>query len=86
MSLKLPPTDSATRGLFDVRDLAAFGHPSNRTAPGTGFRDTLISSRDFLLRNPDVKLLHAFAFRANGDLWLVEITRKTWRRKWNFGK
>jgi hypothetical protein len=60
--------------------------PSRDSATRTGFLDTLRTSRDFLARTPDATKLHAFAFRADGDLWLIEITRQTWRKVWNFGQ
>lgn len=85
MSLKLPSQDSPIRELFDIRDLAAFGHPTNRTTAVT-FRDTLTASRQWLATNPEARAVHQFVYRANGDLWLVKITRRSWGRVWNFGQ
>jgi hypothetical protein len=85
MSLKLPTKDSAVRELFDVRDLAAFGNPVNRTKAAT-FRETLATSRQWLVSNPEVKAVHQFVFRADGDLWLVKITARSWSKVWNFGQ
>lgn len=85
MSLKLPTQDSAVRDLFDVRDLAAFGDPANRIKAGT-FRDTLAQARAALLADPHAVAIHQFVFRADGDLWLVKVTRRSWSKVWNFGQ
>ena len=80
MSLHLPPSGDPLR---ELRDLAAFAAPG---APRNAFLATLVDSRAFLARNPEALSLHAFAFRANGDLWLIEVTRGGWRKKWHFGR
>jgi hypothetical protein len=86
MSLKLPTQDSAIRSLFDIRDLAAFGNPANRIKPGTGFREVLAATRAMLTADTTAVAAHMFAFRANGDLWLVKVTRRSWSKVWNFGQ
>lgn len=85
MSLKLPTQDSPVRDLFDIRDLAAFGHPDNRTKVGS-FQDTLRQARAALVADPQVVAIHQFVFRADGDLWLVKVTRRSWSKVWNFGQ
>lgn len=63
MSLKLPTQDSPVRDLFDIRDLAAFGHPDNRTKAGS-FQDTLRQARAALVADPQMVAIHQFVFRA----------------------
>jgi hypothetical protein len=82
--MKLPSPDSPIRDLFDVRDLAMWASPDARITAGS-FRDTLIHARNWLARHDDIAFLHQFAYRANGDLWLVKITRKSWAKVWDFG-
>jgi hypothetical protein len=85
MSLRMPPHDSEIRGLFDVRDLAMWSQREARSKAGS-FVDTLKQARSWLDRNDDIAFLHQFVYRANGDLWLVRITRIAWSKVWDFGQ
>jgi hypothetical protein len=85
MSLLLPASDSPLRELFDVRDLANLDNAEGRASIAT-FRQALDGGREFLAGYMGAKSVNSICLRADGELWLIEVTRKTWRRKWNFGK
>ena len=39
-----------------------------------------------LLETNHVKTVKTVCIRADGDLWMIEVTRKTWKKVWNFGQ
>lgn len=86
MSLALPTSSSPLRQLFDVADLAEMASPANRSKLPT-FRQTVQSAKSFFAGETSAKAVNAVTFRANGELWLVEVKRSgAWRKLWNFGQ
>ena len=38
------------------------------------------------LETDHAKTVKTVCLKADGDLWMIEVTRKTWRKVWNFGQ
>lgn len=84
MSLRLPLASSPVRESVDLTLLASL-HSAEGRAKLPGFREALNGARNFLEKCQDAKSVTYHCLRADGQLWLVEFTRKTWYRRWNFG-
>lgn len=84
MSLSLPLSSSPVRELFEVSHLAALAERGFREAPT--FRAALTSGRAFLAAERSAKAVHTVTLRADGELWLIKVTPRAWRRVWNFGR
>lgn len=78
MSLRLPPPTHRLREAFEVTDLVNW-----RALPG--FRAALHSGKQFLQAETSARSVNFLTLRADGRVWLVEVTRRTWRRLWDFG-
>ena len=83
MSLKLPPSDSPIRALFDMRQLAEVGDPANRPMLPK-FPEALANARAFLEDEPDARSICMFALSSNGKLWLLRISKSGSCPVWNF--
>lgn len=83
--LRLPLTGSAVRDLFDIAHLAEVADPKNRAKLVT-FREALSNARRAMEADKAVRSVVTFAFRANGELWLIKVgPRGGWKTLWNFG-
>jgi hypothetical protein len=84
MSLRLPLADSPLRETLDLGALATLGTAEGRAQVPT-FRQALTRAAAFLADCAEAKAVSFLCWRADGSLWLVEFTRRTWRKQWNFG-
>lgn len=82
--LTLPTLNHPARQNFEVADLARVASPENRDKL-VGFRAALDKGRAFISSQPGIKAVYVFALRADGQLWLVKVTPKAWKKTWNFG-
>lgn len=84
MSLRLPLAGSKTRELIDLEFLGTLGSVENRMKLPT-FRESLNQARAHLQAERVARSIISYTLRANGELWLIQVTRKSWKRVWNFG-
>lgn len=87
MSLALPASDSPVRALIDMELLASLGDSANVRRLPT-YREAVNSSRATLVLDAAVHSVHTLALRADGELWLVRVSRRmqSAQRVWNFGR
>lgn len=82
--LKLPAATSPVRELVDMDFLATLGSTA-QLSKLPAFRQALHSAKELLAADKAAKSVNVLTLRADGALWLVTVTRRTWKRVWNFG-
>jgi hypothetical protein len=80
--LRLPPPASPLRSVFDVAHLVA---AAAKPADLPTFKAAVHGARNHLAIDTAARSVHMLCLRADGALWLIEVTRKTWRKRWAFG-
>lgn len=85
MSLRLPLASSSLRELVDLDLLASLGDLANVRKLPT-YREAITSAHEFLAASPTAKSVNSLVLRADGQLWLLRISRSNAKRLWNFGK
>jgi hypothetical protein len=85
MSLSLPSSSSsAYQAVQDsLPYVATLKNPGIR--PVT-FPEAVRGARNVLANDQAAKAVTSVCLRANGELWMIQTTRKTWKRVWNFGQ
>jgi hypothetical protein len=81
--LKMPSTNHPTRELFETQQVVDLMADPMKAVP---FPETIRKAQAFLAAESAAKSVNALCLRANGQLWLVRVTTKSWVRKWNFGQ
>lgn len=84
MSLQLPTISHAARTAVNdaLPYVATLKSPGSRLAT---FPEAVRGARKSLDSDNAVKSINYVCLRANGELWLIEISRKSWKQVWNFG-
>ncbi|MCW2764017.1 MAG: hypothetical protein JWR85_4218 [Marmoricola sp.] len=79
MALKFPKPDHAIMGEIDPDMI------TNDWRKLCGFRDALMGARAYLQREKAAKDISVLCLRANGNIWLIKVTREAWSKRWDFG-
>jgi hypothetical protein len=82
--LRLPATGSKTRELIDLEFLGSLASFETRMKLPT-FRQALASARAHLAAEKGVRSINSYTLRADGELWLIQTSRNSWKCLWNFG-
>ena len=83
-SLSLPKASS--RAFGSVQDALPYVNTLSMAGqrPAT-FAEAVRAARK-VLETDHAKTVKTVCLRADGALWMIEVTRKTWRKVWNFGQ
>jgi hypothetical protein len=84
-SLSLPKASS--RAFGSVQEALPYVNTLSMTGirPVT-FAESVRAARKVLETDHAKKTVKTVCLRADGELWMIEVTRKTWRKIWNFGQ
>jgi hypothetical protein len=82
--LRLPVIGNKTRELIDLEFLGSLASAETRLKLPT-FRQSLASARTYLSAEKGVRSINSYTLRADGELWLIQVSRKSWKCLWNFG-
>lgn len=84
MSLKLPPETHSVRTLIDFDYIASLGTMAGRSRL-VSFPLARAGARTAMADDPAIKSVNAVCLRHDGELWLVEFKRLTFKKLWSFG-
>lgn len=90
MAFKLPPMGHKVWDDVTVAQVAELANSTEEFRRLSGFRETLHRMRDFMAREAEsgttIKSVNALCIRADGSMWLVRITPRSWTKVWDFGQ
>ena len=87
MKLTLSLPKASSRAFGPVQEALPYVNSLSMAGqrPAT-FAESVRAARKVLETDHATKTVKTVCLRADGELWMIEVTRKTWRKIWNFGQ